>query len=80
MKNLPEEIIEKILLYAISTPSAECIKGVGYMEWKLLSARYLQELYLSNPSGFRNDEEAERYWNEFSAKRNAYRRFRFNID
>lgn len=25
MNNLPDEIINKVLLYAISTPSAECI-------------------------------------------------------
>ena len=27
-----------------------------------MSARYLQELYISNPCGFNTDVEAERYW------------------
>ena len=74
MDKLPEEIINKIILYAIRTPSAECIKNVGELEWKLLRARYLQELYMSNPDGLRNDEEAERYWNNY---RRRYMRYNF---
>ena len=41
---LPEEIVNKIMLYAICTPSAECIKNVGELEWRFLRARYLQKL------------------------------------
>ena len=69
MDRLPQEIVSKIMLYAISTPSAECIKSVGYLEWRFLSARYLQELYISNPCGFNTDVEAERYWYNYKSRK-----------
>ena len=72
---LPEEIINKILLYAITTPSAQCIKSVGDLEWRFLSARYLQEMYICHPGGFSDDDEAERYWNNY---RRRYMRYNFD--
>ena len=74
MDKLPEEIVNKIMLYAIRTPSAECIKNVGELEWRFLRARYLQELYICNPDGLRNDEEAEIYWNNYRIR---YMRYNF---
>ena len=75
MITLPEEIVNKIMLYAICTPSAECIKNVGELEWRFLRARYLQELYICNPDGLRNDEEVESYWNNY---RRRYMRYNFD--
>ena len=75
MDNLPAEIVNKIMLYVICTPSAECIKNVGKLEWKFLRARYLQELYISYPDGLKNDIEVERYWNNY---RNRYLRYNFD--
>lgn len=74
MDKLPEEIVNKIILYALCTPSAECIKNVEVLEWRFLSARYLQEFYIWNPHGLRNDEEVERYWNNY---RRRYMRLNF---
>tara|TARA_Y100000741_G_C18088589_1_gene491745 strand:- start:37 stop:267 length:231 start_codon:yes stop_codon:yes gene_type:complete len=74
MNNLPDEIINKVLLYAISTPSAECIKNVDSYQWRMLKARYLQELYLTNPNGFKTEIEAENYWKRFSEERAAFKK------
>ena len=36
MINLPEELVNKIMLFAVETPTAKCIKSVGYLEWRFL--------------------------------------------
>ena len=52
MDKLPEEIVNKIMLYAITTPSAECIKSVGYLEWRFLRAERYWYNYKSRKAKF----------------------------
>ena len=40
----------------------------------MLKARYLQELYLTNPNGFKTEIEAENYWKRFSEERAAFKK------